>query len=55
MLRDAAGTRMVGAGDRLEAWTVLSVEADRLVLSRGAEQVILSVGSALPAGSGGTK
>ncbi|MSP89374.1 MAG: hypothetical protein EXQ92_11290 [Alphaproteobacteria bacterium] len=55
MLRDAAGTRMVGAGDRLDAWTVQSVEADRLVLSRGAEQVILSIGSALPAGPGGTK
>lgn len=55
MLRDGAGTRMVGAGDRLDGWTVHAVEADRLVLSRSAEQVILPIGSALPAGPGGTK
>lgn len=55
MLRGAGGVRMVGAGDRLDAWTVQAVEADRLVLSRGAEQVILAIGSALPAGPGGAK
>lgn len=55
MVRGAGGVRMVGAGDRLEAWTVQAIEADRLVLSRGAEQVILAIGSALPTGPGGTK
>jgi hypothetical protein len=48
MLRGAGGVRSLAPGDRLDDWTVLAIEAERVVLSRGAERLMLSIGAAAP-------
>ena len=49
MLSGATGLRTVVPGDAVNDWTVQAIEAERVVLSRGMERIILSIGEAVPA------
>jgi len=49
LIRLATGTLVLAEGDRLGEWVLQSVEIERIVLSRAADRLILSIGSRTPA------